>query len=720
MLFLHSFGPAFIAAWFASWFSIPAAAEDLLVRKGCIDVVKDYGIGAADKRASYSLDGDPIVLTVAEHLTRYVYNEDDPIALVEEWSSAGPQVQHKTDRLSADSGEVLNCAEIVVDFRVGERSSEEEEGYSVRARSLSDITNEAKLRILLLDQVSGMREAENLYRTWEANNHRIAVRFDPIRNGETDLKSKVFSGTLAFFPGGAWGEEEHVLAIPLDEGSPYAIAPNGDPLIPRIIVLCSEACREIYDAVENADATSSSPVSEAVLREVLEPAEDSIGETRPPAIVTESPYASFTTEVAGRTSNGGLFTDGFEDIDGIACLIDAVAPDSGIFFNPPACEGDLIESIAEKQNISIRITDGGQWVFGEHVPDTPLQNITVTLPAGVNGATCQMQVAIATLEGTENLQLEYVPGSDPIAYTSLVNPAISPVDGEIVMQLLPSSGPDCGGGARRLVAAASADLSIPLVEAAPAKTAFTYLFIPDFGTNELELGAAGTITRDFSEGLIQAALSAHHRMAVMNPGAIFGIQESLGIALSQNGTEMLFKMNADQLRSSNVAARSLEREAEILSRNTFPFSQNRLVRGLMTLAGEAKRGGFQNVEVVVGGGVMQNDTIVPADPCSPTTFDTVRAGISNIDGLDLRVHLMPIVKLEGGQVPDFSAQQPLTFSANSTGQPGGLFRCAGSTDASLTIYPFYIEAWRETRDAIPRLTAAMTDQIAVLLQEYVK
>ena len=706
----------------ATCLSTPALAEDILLTKNCIDIVREYEIGAPEQRADHSLDSARIILSVPPDLLDYVYNENDPIALAEDWSPSGPQVAHDMDNIGNSGADVLNCAEIVVDFRVGERTAEGEEGYSVAARTKARTTDEAKLRILLIDRHDREGDAQQQYYEWQKTNYRIGVHFDPLDAGETTLRPSTFSGILDFFPNGAQGQADHVLSIPLPADSKHATAESGEPLIPRLLVICGEPCRQIHDVVQAEGDEPSSPVPDAVVREAMEPETEEtvdIGNTRPPQV--SDPYATFTTQVAGMNSNGGRFTDGFDTIENLACLVHVIAPESDIFFNPPECTGALLEQISQNRaGMSIRITDDGQWVFGQHVVDTPLERLTVTLPAGVNGSICRMDASIEAPDGPVSVPLEFVPGSDPTAYSGRVTRAISPVNGQFTVRISPSNAADCGGPARRAVVDASAELTVPLLENPTAKTAFTYLFIPDFGTNELQLGATGTTARGLSEGLIQAALSAHHRMAVTNPGAAFDIQESLGIALSQNGSDMLFRLNAEQLRSSNVAAINLDSQVETLSRNSFPFNENSLVRGLMSLSEEARKGGFDKVEFIVAGGVLRNDSIVPAAPCSPATFDTVRAGIAEIEDLDIRVHIMPIVKLEPGQVPDFDVQKPLTFSTNAAGQPGGLFQCTASPNAPMTVYPFYVESWRETRDAIPRLTSAMTDQTAVLLQEYVK
>ena len=707
------------------YLSAPAFAEDLLFRNGCAELVRDYAIGSPEQRVTHSLGAAPIPILVPEDLSNLVYNKSDPIALSEEWSPAGPLVRHKSDILSNDG--VLNCAEIVVDFRVGERITEGQEGRSLYARNFSGEITNAKLRVLALDLVDSRQEALDRYWRWEDSSHRIAVQFDPIINGESILVPSTFSGLMDFFPGGAQGDESHILAVPIEAQSPFAIEESFGPIIQRILVMCSETCSEIYETVQNAGqaslsaAPSASPVPDTLLSEAIEqPQGTNIGDTQPPEASLPSPYVSFTIEAAGMTS-GGLSTDGFADAGSFACLVDAVAPGAGVFFNPPDCSGNLVEEIRDRHDrISIRLTDDGQWIFGQHVPDASLERITVTLPAGVNGSLCRMAVTVGASDALTTLPLEYVPGSNPAAYTAQSNPAIPPEDGTVTVRIDPSSAASCGGGPRQVVANAAAQLTIPLLEEPLEKTAFVYLFIPDFGTNELELETTEATARALSQGLVQAALSAHHRLAVTNPDALFRIQESLGISLSQNGSNTLFRLDADQLRNSNVASRNLDEQAEALSRNSFPFSQNQIFRGLTALADEAQRSGFQKIEVLIAGGVMQNDSIVPANPCAPATFDTIRVGISKIEGLDLRAHVMPIVKLEPGQIPDFSAQQPLTFSANATGQPGGLFRCEVGSETPLSVYPFYIESWRETRDAIPRLTAAMTDQAAVLLEEYVK
>jgi hypothetical protein len=515
--------------------------------------------------------------------------------------------------------------------------------------------------------------------------------------------------------------------VPLETQSSFAIEESVGPIIPRILVMCSEACSEIYQAVQTSGQANSSTISDAspdpdtVLSEIVEQLEGtSLGDVRPPEATPPSPHVAYTIEAAG-LMGGGLSTDGFDDVDSLACLVDAVAPDAGVFFNPPECSSALVKEIRDRNGrISIRLNSDGQWIFGEHAADALPERITVTLPGGVNGTLCQMEVTIDVDDSPTTLPLEYIPGSSPAAYTARINSVIRPVDGAVTVRINPSSAAACGGEARQLAATAAPEITIPLLEQQPEKTAFAYLFIPDLGANELELGATEATSRALSRGLVQAALSAHHRLAVTNPGAMFRIQESLGVALSQGGTKTLFRLDADQLRNSNVGARNLDQQAETLSRNSFPFSQSRIVRGLTELAQEAQRRNFDKVEVVVAGGVMPNDRNAAAHPCAPATLDIIRAGIVEIEDVELRAHIMPIIKLEPGQLPDLSAQKPLTFSANATGQPGGLFRCIAGADTLVLVYPFYIESWRETHDAIPRLTAAMTDQVAVLLQEYVK
>lgn len=699
--------------------SAPVAAENLLDRTNCIGVVREFEIGSSSTRAEHDLESAPIILEVPHENQHYIFNTDDPIALVEEWSESGPLVSHKIDQLASDGGSVLNCAEIIVEFRVGERSSSGEKGVSVKARSLEGPNENSTLRILLLDLVDSHTQANSRFDEWHIENYRIAVRFDRISNDETLLKPSTFSGPLQFFPDGARRDSDHVLSVPLDRESPYVVAKDGTPLIPAVVVLCGQPCSEIYGAVQKNAGAHISPnpdrqisvspaVSDNPVREIQE-------------IVETSPYFRFTTDVAGRNASGGYFTDGFEAVESLACLIEATAPGTGIFFNPPDCSGQLINHIRERHSeFSIRITDDGQWILGTHVPDSPLEKVTITLPDGVNGSTCRMQVNIETEGGSETVQLEFVSRSNPVAYSARIAPPVKPTGGQIAFRIQPSNSADCGGDARRVVTDASSEITIPLLDGGAAKSAVAFVFVPDLGATELELGATGVTTRALAEGLIQVALSAHHRMALTNPGAIFALQQSSGLVLSQSGLKELFSLNADQLRSSNVASRNLEKEVEILSRNRFPFSQVGLLRGVEEVALEARTAGFDKVDFFVVGSIMRNESAVPAKPCAPATFDVIRTGLMEIDDIELRVQLLPIVKLDPGQVPDFSAQHPLTFSANATGQPGGLFRCKVGVKEPIAVYPFYVESWRETHDAIPRLTAAMTDQAAALLQEYVK
>lgn len=705
-------GTTFFAGLVTLWTG--AASAENFPSFDCYELLRTADFENAGRNAD-----DNIFLHL--HKSREIPKGPDPVN-VHELLDGGeaPLLARSVDGQSKlkSSDLYLGCNLILLEFHLSSGSGIVEDSLLLK----DEFNQTTFFPLLTVGTFNSATEETEKFNNWKKENFSIPVKFNEFGNDKAIEFFPKYLRSIEYFDVSNWSQlNTRIVKLNIEEYEsklPKGIRDflTNNQMAPSFIfALCgSESCENVDKELEN-------------MRDENKKFGDS-GSDLGLRFQYVNGVGKVTTVVADR-------------VGGLGCLLQAVSKD--VFTEElEECQNNTEYAHLVKQGALFRIKDVNTWqiVAGARYPDP--DRIEVFLPNGQGSLECQMDV-VYTLKSGDSKRLPLEPDPDGVKFTANFGeaaPARDPTgDGAgnaqaantIAISLeVNSTESACGGPSRNVKVDASRILTVPLV--AHARGGSVVAHIVTTKTNDVKdlLGLDETEQEPFGHAVANAVEAAHVRVAVTNDGrpwslkaAVFGALKS---GTSDDEFQVLAKLDSDDLRHkpktefSKMDSNHRSQIAKHSPRFTEETIQSTLKAMIYapSVLKQFSADGVDRLTITLLAPILTDEGGGLPGPCKDPRFTRLAETLNATSEIEFDVVVFPVVKLEPEHAPDLSAIRPLSqFGAPPT-LPSGMYTCL-DTPKNVTIYPYYFEPWRDQIEFTPRYASALSDQLALVLEDLI-
>lgn len=693
-------------------------------------------ITGTNHRGMKGIDQQSVSLVVPEVHRSKIGNPDDPVSLIEDWDSDGPIIAASAKTLADDS--TLSCAFMLAEFRVGESQDDQDIGHLINSRSSNYW---ARFPIFLLQTVDTSDTHDRFLSSWRKKSYRIGVRFKPISSdGSTLAESSTF--TKAHFLGTKWrgvpGNVNHAsfdmsafLARIASDQLQARLEPYKDAgeVAQGAIILCEPDCETFAGLTANMsgarqpfgqDRGTSGDFDRGDAGDAIDKAVEAIvSQPRAPVGGGAVRFGLFSENSDGTLTP--IDVDRFGE-DGLACLVQGMTQPATIFTRDPVCADGMLERIATDAAL-VEIDTDGNWILKKGAARIEPDSIAVRLPAGGNPAQCQLDFVYRSTAGQDRtVFLEPVSGAAGLFSGHFEDP-IAQQNGTVRGTIQVSDVAACGSGNVSVALPAALVLDVTLGGDTGGGIGIAYLFAQNASELDDKIGPFSSQADQVARPIVTALGDAHDRMTADHGDKPWLLTKATLETSNTAGPIPLAQLNADVLRDQ--VGRRLK--ADIVDSGLLrSIADTRLAnrvddlrQQITALATEARASGLQRLDIVMIGTLAENATRSLPDTCGDPLYGRLSEVVSSLSGIEVIVHMFPLLKLTAGQDGNLPNMRPMALSASAPGGLGGPYACATAPD-NLRVYPFVVEPWRSAEPAMARYGVALGDQVYSVLEDLVK
>ena len=533
---------------------------------------------------------------------------------------------------------------------------------------------------------------------WEANQFNIPATFGGFQNNRHEVRPRDFGGLKAF-SSPVWDYRSiRMISIENASGEVSNFLSDNAPSAEKILVMCgSGPCDEAPAFVEQSLRTTTefeSQSASALSPKILE--------------------GGFTYIQRDGTETAAPF----DNIDRLECILSALAPK--LFTGPiPSCDSTAYNEL-RKSNALLQLGPQNhiQVIAEARYPN--LERVQASLPQGVDGRTCQLQLAYKISDSqTVKMPMEPIIRSEPAAFAAeLEFPPLR--DGvNVSLSISPLDPAACGVDDHNLSRPSERFFDIPLGDES-STTAILHLLLPRATLMAEDLALDEAERQQFVQSLINAVRAAHSQHSLRRADHIWSLTQARLISLTDTGSpNLILDLDSEDLRNGGTNA-FLRVGVDTINSiaDTSPQITAGTLSELLTTAGTqlSQNDAADRLVVTMIAPLSGRSAIALTDPCTDPIFQQISDDLATPAMIDTEVFVFPIVRMQEGDRVDITRLQPINPDTLSPTLPSGLYQCVDSPN-SVTIFPYYFEPWRDPVEFAPRFATSLSSRLMTVLDD---
>ena len=430
--------------------------------------------------------------------------------------------------------------------------------------------------------------------------------------------------------------------------------------------------------------------------------------------VTTEPVIRYLDGTTALTSDVGIETR--------ECIVTALGGD--VFVDTPRC----VESAAGMEtlaalNARIQIESDDRWVIVEGAAIEAPERVILDIPKGFVADDCLFALQYTDRNGNEVvLELgEFNLPDGGTAFGGTVTTPFQIIQGVVRATLVNTNAAgECPIDEQPVTLSPKADLKIALEAPNARPVGLAHLFLVNGDDLREGLGLSADDAAELARKSVDAVQAAHFRVSQTNESETWSLAEaSLGVLASRGDYDQWLHLSREDLRKRvQRAFRSTIPFRDTLPRNRAVVDAASLEAAIAPIKNAATEAGLAELKVTLISHVNRETSFGEVDLCEGAFFGDALSRLNARPGVQVSFDVFSLFKLpSGGGLVLTNRLQPRGLSVAALGE-GGAYTCT-SVEAGLTLHPFIIEPWRDSVDVASRFSAALSDQLALIIENAV-